>query len=63
MQYIHKRQEDLLHLSKVAPKKLWRQILSRKTKDTNRIAYTIGIPILKRFMNPQMSLITVKPYS
>ena len=38
MQYIHKRQENLLHLSKVAPKKLWRQILTRKTKDNNRIA-------------------------
>ena len=31
MQYIHKRQENLLHLSKVAPKKFWRQILTRKT--------------------------------
>ena len=38
MQYIHKRQEKLLHLFKVAPKKLWRQILTRKTKDNNRIA-------------------------
>jgi len=38
MQYIHKRQENLLHLFKVAPKKFWRQILTRKTKDNNRIA-------------------------
>ena len=38
MQYIHKRQEKLLHLSKVAPKKFWRQILTRNTKDNNRIA-------------------------
>ena len=38
MQYIHKRQENLLHLSKVAPNKFWRQILTRKTKDNNRIA-------------------------
>ena len=38
MQYIHKRQENLLHLSKVAPKKLWRQILNRKTKDNNKIS-------------------------
>ena len=37
MQYIHKKQENLLHLSKVAPKKLWRQILTRKTKDNSRI--------------------------
>ena len=37
MQYIHKRQENLLHLSKVAPKKFWRQILTKKTKDNNRI--------------------------
>jgi len=37
MQYIHKRQENILHLSKVAPKKFWRKILTRKTKDNNRI--------------------------
>ena len=37
-QYIRKRQENLLHLSKVAPKKFWRQILTRKTKDNNKIA-------------------------
>ena len=37
MQYIHKRRENLLQLSKVAPKKFWRQILTRKTKDNNRI--------------------------
>jgi len=37
-QYIHKRQENLLHLSKVALKKFWRQILTRKTKDNNKIA-------------------------
>ena len=37
MQYIRKIQENLLHLSKVAPKKFWRQILTRKTKDNNRI--------------------------
>jgi len=33
MYYINKKQENLLHLSKVAPKKLWRQILNRKTKE------------------------------
>ena len=38
MQYIHKRQENLLHLSKLAPMKFWRQILTRKPKDNNRIA-------------------------
>ena len=38
MQYIHKNKENLLHLSKVAPKKFWRQILTRKTKDNNIIA-------------------------
>ena len=37
MKYIHKRQENLLHLSKVAPKKFWRQILTRKTKYNNKI--------------------------
>ena len=37
MQYVHKIQENLLYLSKVAPKKFWRQILTRKTKDNNRI--------------------------
>ena len=38
MQYIHKIQENLLHLSKVAPKKFQKQILTRKTKDNNRIS-------------------------
>ena len=38
MQYIHKRQENLLHLSKVAPNKFWRQILTRNIEDNNRIA-------------------------
>ena len=38
MQYIHKRQENLLHLSKVDPKKFQSQILTRKTKDNNRIS-------------------------
>ena len=38
MQYIHKRQDYLLHLSKTAPKKFWRQILTRKTKDNNKIS-------------------------
>ena len=37
IQHYHKRHENLLHLSKVAPKKLWRQILTRKTKDNNII--------------------------
>ena len=37
MQYIHKRQENLLHLSKVALKKIWRHILTRKNKYNNRI--------------------------
>ena len=38
MNYFHKRQEKLLHLSKVAPNKFWRQILTRKTNDSIRIA-------------------------
>ena len=38
MQYIYKRQENLLHLSKVALKKFWRQILTRKNKDNNKIS-------------------------
>lgn len=37
-QYIRKRQENLLHLSKIAPKKFWRQIITRETKDNNKIA-------------------------
>ena len=36
--YLSKRKENILHLSKVAPKKLWRQILTRKTKKDNKIA-------------------------
>ena len=39
MQYIQKIQENLLHLSKVAPKKLSRKILIRKTKYNNRIDF------------------------
>ena len=38
MQYLHKRQDNLLHLSKTAPKKFWRQILTRKNKDNNKIS-------------------------
>ena len=38
MQYIRRRQENLLHLSNVSPKKFWKQILTRKTKDNNRIS-------------------------
>jgi len=38
MQYIIKKKENILHLSKVAPKKLWRKILSSKTKDNNKIS-------------------------
>ena len=30
-------QKNLLHLSKVAPKKFWRQFLTRKTKEDNKI--------------------------
>ena len=37
-QYIDKRQDNLLHLSKTAPKKFWRQILTRKTKDNIKIS-------------------------
>jgi len=38
MQYIIKKQEKLLHLSKVAPRKFWRQILTNKTTDNNKIS-------------------------
>ena len=38
MQYIQKIQENILHLSKVAPKKLSKKILIRKNKYNNRIA-------------------------
>ena len=30
--YINRKQENLLHLSKIDPKKFWRKILTRKTK-------------------------------
>ena len=49
MQCIHKRQENLLHLSKVDPKEFWRQILTRKTKDNNRISLHNCNSYLKRF--------------
>ena len=35
--YINKRQEWLLHLSKLHPKKFWRKILIRNTKENNII--------------------------
>ena len=38
IQYIHKRQKNILHLFKAAPKKFWRKILIRKTKDNNKIS-------------------------
>ena len=52
MKYICKRQENLLHLSKVAPKKFWRQILTKKLKIMIEFLYMTRIPILKSFMNP-----------
>ena len=36
-EYIDKMQNNLLHLSKTTPKKFWRQILTRKTKNIRRI--------------------------
>jgi len=36
--YINKRQENLLHLSNVAPKIIWRQILTSRAKENNRIS-------------------------
>ena len=60
--YLSKRKENLLHFSKVAPKKLWRQILTRKTKEDNKIALKDWNPILKIFMNPWISEITLKPF-
>ena len=36
--YLSQRKENLLHLSKVSPKKFWRKILTRKTKENNKIA-------------------------
>ena len=36
--HLSDREKNLLHLSKVAPKKLWRQILTCKTKEDNKIA-------------------------
>jgi hypothetical protein len=37
MYYINRKQEKLLHLSKLDPKKFWRQILTHKTKENNMI--------------------------
>ena len=38
MHDINKKCENLLHLSKVAPKNFWRQILTSKSKENNKIA-------------------------
>ena len=37
MNYINKKQENILHISKVAPNKFWRKILTSKTKYNNKI--------------------------
>jgi hypothetical protein len=37
MHYISRKKEHILHLSKLDPKKLWRQILSHKTNENNMI--------------------------
>ena len=63
MQYIQKRQENILHLSKVAPKKFRRHILTRKLNIIIKLLYMTGTRILKSFMNPQMSYINLKLYS
>ena len=63
MQYIHKRQENLLHLSKVAPKKLWRQILTRKTKDNNRISLHDWNSYLKKIYESPNVIDNFEPYS
>ena len=46
--YIRKRQENLLHLSKVSPRKFWKQILIKKTKDNNKIALHYQNSYLKK---------------
>ena len=38
MHYLSKRKENVLHLSNMAPKKFWRQILTRETKEDNKIS-------------------------
>jgi len=35
--YINRKKEDPLHLYKIDPKKLWRQVITRKTKEKNMI--------------------------
>jgi hypothetical protein len=35
--YVHRKQEKLVHLLKIDSKKLWRKILTRKTKENNNI--------------------------
>ena len=46
--FLSKRQENLLRLSKVAPKKLWRKILTCKTKEYNKIALKYWNSYLKK---------------
>ena len=36
--YLYKRQENILHFSKMDPNKFWRQILARKTKEDNKFS-------------------------
>ena len=46
--YLIKRNKNILHLSKVAPKKFWRQILTRKTKEDNKISLKDWYSYLKK---------------
>ena len=45
---MHKRKENILDLSKMDPKKFWRQILTRKTKEDNKIALKYWNSYLKK---------------
>jgi hypothetical protein len=56
--YINRKQEKLLHLFKIDPKKFWRQILTHKTKENNRIPLKDWNFYLKNIYNPLMSWTT-----
>ena len=46
--YLSKRQENLLHFSKLAPEKFWWQILTCKANEDNKIALKDWNSYLKR---------------
>jgi hypothetical protein len=59
MYYINKRQEELSQLSKLDPKKFWRQILNHNTKENNMIPLMDSNSYLKSLYEFPISMATI----